>query len=354
MSVSIPSDARELDAAWFARALERGDIARVEAAPTPEQGRASRTYRARIDFASGQPLSLIVKISLADSGYLTRRLGLGTYRLEVDFYRVIAPRLGDLVPHCLLAQADDATGHFVLVMEDLAPARAAGEDIEADLLQAVEGFARIHARCWGDDRVAEVVSRCVLPGMLDQRKVGAVERQIAGDLLARKLQTLGLPEVIVAAVEAELANHDRFAEHLRTRQLTCCHGDAHLPQIMLPSPEGGRLAIFDWQTPHFGSGAMDLRALLITSELPLAERRALQPKLLGRYHRTLTNEGVTGYRREELEDDHRLMLHHNLMWALSMPHKETPESLNLWRTRFVEPLLGPLEDDDYVGFVECL
>jgi hypothetical protein len=350
----VPTDPGELGAEWFARALGADDVEVVALEPTAEQGRASRTYRATL--ASGYPAvstSVIVKLSLTDPAYLARRLGLGTYRLEVDFYRLVAPRLGSLVPVCHHAEADDATGHFVLVLEDLAPARAA-ENIESDLLAAAEGFARIHARCWRDDAVAAVTARCVLPGMLDQRNVGPPERETTRHLLENKLRRHALPEVVVAAARAELDHHERFAAHLRSRSLTCCHGDAHLPQVMFPSNRGGRLSIFDWQTPHYGSGALDLQSLRLTAGLSPARRRALRAPLLDRYHVVLREEGVDGYSRDELEHDHLLMLHHRLMVALVLPHQETPESLALWRTRFLEPLAEELEDEDFAGMVAGL
>jgi hypothetical protein len=344
-----------LDAPWFTRLFgESVDVVRAQ--PVAEQGRAARTYRVWLDSqVSAVPPSVIVKLSLEHEGYLQRRLALGTYRLEVDVYRLLAPRLAPLLPVCHAAEADDASGRFLIVMEDLAPAAGPGVDLASALLTCAEGLARVHARFWGDcAAVAEVTRRCVLPGMLDQRHIGPTELQITKDLLARKLASHPLPEVVVAAVEAEIRNHARLAEHLRARPLSLCHGDAHLPQFLFPTSEGGRFAIIDWQTPQLASAASDLRSLLMTSDLTIEQRRALQPRLLDRYHQVLLDEGVVGYARSVLEHDHRLTLHQRLMMMLSLPHGQSPADLELWRRRFLEPLLEPLEDDDYVGLVESL
>jgi hypothetical protein len=169
--MAVPTSATELDATWFTRALhesariQRGRVARVELTPLATQGKASHTYRARLGYEPEEPdapASAIVKMSLTEPGYLARRFGLGTYRLEVDFYRLLALRLGELVPAVYVAEADDTTGHFVIAMEDLDPARPAGDDLEADLLATAAGIARVHARFWGDERVADVLSRCAL------------------------------------------------------------------------------------------------------------------------------------------------------------------------------------------------
>lgn len=83
----IPTDPERVEAEWFSEALgTRVDHARVE--PVSRQGRASRTYRAQLTSRaadSALPASVIIKCSLDDPRVQQRRLGLGTYRLEVDF-----------------------------------------------------------------------------------------------------------------------------------------------------------------------------------------------------------------------------------------------------------------------------
>jgi hypothetical protein len=345
----------DYDAAWFSRALGR-DVRSVEWELLPEQGRASHCHRVWLSGEASAAGSVVVKRSLEDPTYLTRRLGLGTYRLEVDFYLLIAPRLGDLVPTCHHADADDETGHFTIVLEDLAPARSgsSGEGVDDDVLTAVEGLARLHASYWGDDSVTQVTGRCKVPGMLDQREVGEAQRGFARHLLEAKQASHPLPEIIVEATHAVIDNHARLMERMRTRPLTCTHGDAHLPQMMFPSERGGRFAIIDFQTPHYGSGAADLSALLLTSGLSADKRALLLAPMLDRYHEGLVRAGVEEYDRQALDSDYRLMLHNRIMLALMLPHRETPEDLALWRTRLLDPLVPALREADFVGFVRSL
>ncbi len=352
----IPADPERVEAEWFTEALGmRVDHARVE--PVTRQGRASRTYRAHLTSRaadSALPASVIIKCFLDDPRVQKRRLGLGTYRLEVDFYQQLAPSLAGLVPECFHAQADDQTGRWLLVLEDLGQDPGDARRAHTDVPTAARAIARIHARLWQDDRITTLLDRCVLPGMLDQRRIGATERQIATDLLREKVEKRVLPEVLIAAANAELDHHDRLAEHLRSRPFTCAHGDYHLRQVVFDRRAGDHASIIDWQTPHRASGALDLQRLVLLAGFSPAERRAVEPEALSAYHQVLCTEGVTGYRLPELEHDYRLLLHHTLMWALMEGRSDDPAAVALWRQTFVEPLESALVDHDYVELIESL
>lgn len=70
------------------------------------------------------------------------------YLREVRFYQDIAPRLKVRVPACHHAEIDSNKTEFVLVLEDLSPARPGdqiqGCTVEETALAVVEA-ARIHA-----------------------------------------------------------------------------------------------------------------------------------------------------------------------------------------------------------------
>ncbi len=346
----VPHEPDALSPGWMSEALgARVDEVRLE--PLPRQGRASRTYRVHLAARDDAlPTRVIAKCSLPSAAVQARRLSLGTYRLEVDFYRLLAPRLSGLVPRCFHASADDDSGHFVLLLEDLGDGSIGAQDPGSDIVAAAEAIARVHARLWGDASVTRIFAHCRIPSMFDQRVIGPTDRDITAGMLQGKLDGPGLPEVLVAAVRAELDNHPRFAEHLRSRPLTFAHGDYYLDQVLFPAA-GTR--IIDWQTSQLASGAMDLQRLLLVSKLTAPQRRQLEPAAIAAYHRALCEEGVDDYSLEELQHDYRLLLHHTLMWALMFNTVSAPERA-LWYERFVEPLQSALVDHDYVALIEAL
>jgi Ecdysteroid kinase-like family len=97
------------------------------------------------------PLSLVVKLpTLAPGGR-----GLATmfrfYEREVRFYEEIAGRVPIRVPRAYHSAYDPASGDFVLLLEDLAPARLGDPLVGCSLDEtqsAVRAIAELHATWW--------------------------------------------------------------------------------------------------------------------------------------------------------------------------------------------------------------
>jgi hypothetical protein len=104
------------------------------------QGLTSTLVRIEVVFDgedSSFPRSLVAKLRPADDKVFERYLKLGLYNREIGFYHDITDP-GLSVPACYYA-AEDRTGSFVLLLEDLGVQRAfqSGKDAERALQQIV-------------------------------------------------------------------------------------------------------------------------------------------------------------------------------------------------------------------------
>ena len=163
----IPADAAAIDAAWLTRALRsggvlsEGTVASVEVEPLGgSQGFAGQLRRLRVtydDEAHGAPPSFIVKLHSPNA--ITRELirRIGAASREIRFYRELSDRAG--VPTATLHFAARDGERYVLLLEDLAPARAgdpaAGcspEQVQA----AVAVVAGMHAAWWDSPALASL------------------------------------------------------------------------------------------------------------------------------------------------------------------------------------------------------
>ncbi|WP_326522820.1 phosphotransferase [Sphingomonas sp.] len=292
----IPTTPEDVTADWMTAALQRsgrlGDARVTDIASSPVGvGMLSENIRFTLGFdgPTDAPATLVAKFPARDEHSRTTGIRHGIYLNEVRFYQDMAPGMTARVPRPYLAEHDAATGDFVLLLEDLAPARVedqvAGcsvEDTEKVIVQA----ARLHAFRWNDPallnidwlmsrtrqsaRLAEMYPECLATfaeryaGVLDPRDIEMCRR-----VGTRLDEFFAIPP-------------DRF---------TVKHGDLRVDNVLFDVRGGDEAAILDWQTACVGCGMSDV-AFFIGSGLTKEARRAHEERLVRLYHRHLTDLGV--------------------------------------------------------------
>lgn len=286
--------ASDLNAAWFDRVLGGGGrVTGIECARIGT-GQVADSYQVRLqgDAApSGLPPSVVAKLT-SDSEQ-SRAAGRSemNYLREVRFYQEVAPQLAARVPACHHAEIDSNGTEFVLVLEDLSPARPGNqlagctvEETELALAQA----ARFHAPFWDDDGLR-----------------GSDWLDISGSYWARFEQMLptwfaGFAEryrdrMDVADLDAAQRFVDRidaYHRRLRACPFTVQHGDFRPDNVLFDvHGEPGTLAVVDWQTVILGPAAVDV-AYFVGGALDVATRREHEDRLLAGYHAELARLGV--------------------------------------------------------------
>jgi hypothetical protein len=237
------------------------------------------------------PASVVAKLPAVDPTSRATAAAVRSYEIEVSFYRELAPELPVRAPHCYLALHDEASDDFILLLEDLAPARQGDQLAGCSVDQAAIAVAelpKLHAPRWGD------------PGL---ESMPWLHRSNADSIVMTTMLVTGLyhgfrtrytdrldPDVF------ELCERfiSRLASYLTERPgpWTVAHGDYRLDNLLFGTDAGGPpVAVVDWQTVAHGPGVADLSYFIGAGLLP-ADRRAHEGDLVRDYHAALRSAGV--------------------------------------------------------------
>jgi hypothetical protein len=307
VSVPLVSDPLKIDPDWLTAAI--GFAGRVkgftrEAVGTGQMGRSVRFRLEWEGDATAAPASVVGKFPSDDPRSRATGTAQGAYEKEVRFYGELAQTVDIRTPHCFFADVAPATGDFVLLLEDLAPARQgdqlAGCGVDRAALAIAEA-ARLHAPRWGDPglpglgflrtpdpdgaSVLQAIYQSLFPGFAERYQ----SRRGADDLaLFERLGPRLAPWVLASG-----------------SPLTLVHGDFRLDN-MLFGAEGGptALAVVDWQTVALGPGPSDVSYFLGAGMQP-DERRRNEAALLRDYHDRLLSAGVSGYDWDRCHAEYR-------------------------------------------------
>lgn len=306
-----------IDPTWLtetltaAGALDGARVAAVEHEPCGT-GQLADSYRFRLTYepAGAGPETLVGKFASDDEASRAFGTDSGYYRTEIRFYQELASTLPVVVPTPVHAALADNETDFVLLMQDMAPARTVDqiEGCSADEAAAVvEQAAALHAGSWRDERLAATPW---LGGTV------ASFQHVTDNfpaLIASYPETYGdlIPEADVA--QAGLLNDHLDAWKATFSEPRCLwHSDLRGDNLLFDA-RGGEVpvAVLDWQGLGYGQGTIDLAYFLGTS-LDAETRRAHERDLVALYHRALVAHGVTELTAEGCWDDYRLHAIHTL------------------------------------------
>jgi hypothetical protein len=238
--------------------------------------------------AMGIPSRLFLKRNLAEFTFPPQM-----YLTECRFYRDVKPMVPSLeTPVIHAMELDEATGAFVLLMEDLGARARLGISLEPcspdEIAAVLDNVAGLHAAFWDDDRVGTR-----LP-WLDRAQDSAFLRfwLDAGPRLARK----NLSGHRAPVVEGVPWVHDRLwpafsvvVDRVGRGPLTVLHGDLHVGNTYFTSGGGG--GVLDWQLMLHASWVIDV-AYVIQSAFEPHERAENERALLAVYLDALRRRGI--------------------------------------------------------------
>ena len=303
--MSIPKGPQDLTPQWLTQALrESGTIQEASVlsftvdAIGQEEGITGQLARLTLAYDIQErdaPRTLVAKSPTP------RTKGMHWRGREVLFYQQIADHIEMPTPHCHFAGFDE-TGHSVLLLEDLAPARG-GDPITRDNLPKAElaicELAKLHAAWWDDPRLDEMdwLNR------LDGAQVEEIMRPRWDPFLHRAGHRLP-DKTVIESLRKHLAYvTDQLYE---PPPRTFRHNDYQPNNLLFATPQGGvPFAVIDWGNVSHGRGTFDV-AFYMCRGAPPQERRAIETGLLETYHTTLVENGVQGYALDQCIDDYRL------------------------------------------------
>lgn len=295
----------DLTADWLTQALPLPEGASVTSFTTTTVGTGQMADTVRInvqyDPEGCGPATVIGKFASSDPNSRAASRLVRCYEIEVSIYSELAPLPG--VPAHYFAAWDQESDSFTLLLADMSPC-SQGDDIASCDLEvaaaAMRRLATLHAFAWEKPEHAakEWLNRATPENIAN---VTGIITMMAAPFVERFDQHLApehkaLIERIMPQVAAIVGSYDG------PRTLT--HGDYRLDNMLFP--QGSNIpTIVDWQTAAWSAPAADV-ALFVGGSLTTESRRRHWAELLDIYHQALVDEGVTSYRREQLEHDVRL------------------------------------------------
>lgn len=342
--ISVPRRVEDVTLSWLQQLLLEkgavGDLTGFSVSPIGA-GLMGATYRLVLCYAYGAhvgPSSLIFKVT--GEGAISRKLGKrgygfdgkpGFYGSEVRFYRELACNLPIRTPQVLFAWLSDDEDEFVLLMEDVAPARA-GDELQgctlAEAESAMASIAGLHAPMWNSPAFSE-------PGFL--RRPTAEWAAVFRDSIARAGARWHEHAAVAVEenndiVEAFVARSGAWFEAVG-QNISLTHNDFRLDNLMfMPTAE---CVTLDWQSFLVAHAGRDT-GLFLGCSVPTEMRRAHQDHLLHVYHDRMIALGVEGYTFDQCYDDFRLGVFlgvQNIVIGMSAVSL-TERGVRMFRTKF--------------------
>jgi hypothetical protein len=308
----------EVDADWMTHVLRaRGRLATAARVVELEKstcgtGQLGDSFRFTLRYApdNAGPPTLVGKFTSQDPTSREFGRSSGYYRSEILFYQELAGHLPVALPTAVHARLGENETDFVLLMEDLAPAR------QVDQLQgcSAEESARVlgqaaalHAATW---RRADLASKAWLGGPVGIfRHVTNTFADVVG----------GFPALcgdLVAGADlkeaAKLIPRAGAWQRVFSQPQCLWHSDLRADNVLFDAGAGRQpVVLLDWQGVGYGCGAIDVAYWLGTS-MSVEQRRMHERDLLDHYRRSLLSHGVRDYSASQCWEDYRLHAIHGL------------------------------------------
>ena len=295
----LVSDPGEIDADWLTEALrESGALptGRVTSVSSNLIGTGKMADNVRYELTySGAPgdapASVVAKLPAAEPTARANSIARKSYLREVRFYQEIARHIPMRTPHTHVALIDDAASDYVILMEDLAPARP-GDQTDACTLEqaelAVREAAKLHAPLMNDDSLleSEAINQSGPEGSdLGQRLL----LQLSPAFVERFRDRISAEgEALVERFSHGFAAWAQGYDGPRT----AVHADYRSENMLFGAAEGGHpISVVDWQSPLYACPLVDI-AYFLGNGPSTQDRRIHERELVETYRKELGAFGV--------------------------------------------------------------
>jgi aminoglycoside/choline kinase family phosphotransferase len=313
MQISHPTSPAEITSAWLTDVLRSGGVISTSGVRSfspriigEGAGFMGQLAHLSLEYDKPEadaPSSLIAKMPAAAQENREVAQFFRFYEREVRFYDEIAETVALRTPKAYFSHFDEGSGNYVLLLEDLAPARV-GDQLEGCTIAlaevALRELAKFHAAWWESPRLDALGW---MPGIDADWYKAAVQDgyskawepfvQFFGEKLTPEMR-----ETCERYGKHVPAIMDQFGE----KPCTIIHGDYRLDNLFFGGDAS--IAVVDWQISARARGIFDV-AYFVAGTLPTEERRAKEHDLVSLYYKTLVECGVSDYGFDECWEDYR-------------------------------------------------
>lgn len=317
---AIPSHPAAIQPDWLtdrlraSGALSDGRVTEIRWEPigTGQVGDSAR-FHLTYDRAGAGPATVAGKFPAEDLNSRGTAAAFGLYTKEVGFYREIAPHLDVRVPQVLAAEIADDGVDFVLIFEDLGPARGGNQLASCSIADARAGIrqaAALHGPSWNNPALTGL--DLVQPREGQAEQVKALYGNAQAIFRERYSGSLE-PEFMAICEELNEAKDHWFGRESETKSIV--HGDFRLDNMLFDIKGGAEeIAVLDWQTVASGNPMLDIGYFMGTG-IGDALRRAHESELLDLYCSEMTARGVA-LSRDDIWGDYVLGALHGISTAV--------------------------------------
>ncbi len=307
---AFPTRAEDISRDWLQVQLDRAGVlagARITAIETQPigTGQVGDTVRITLTYdraSPGAPSTLAAKLPSRDATSRATAAHFRLYLREVNFYARVAPLIPMRVPRMYAALIDEAGCDFILLFEDLGPAKV-GNQLASCTLEQARGAVREAALLHASTDGLAVLDEDWLQG--DPAARDWIIQAYPGAQAVFAERYAGQIEPEYLEICEQLATHCATWFHFIPATRCITHGDYRLDNMLFDIRGGAEpLAVVDWQTCVTGAGTSDLGYLLGTG-LGTDLRRAHEDELIDLYCAEMTRLGVPRS-RPEIWDDVRI------------------------------------------------
>lgn len=341
IEVPLPLVPEDVTADWLSSVLGH-KIKTIECTKTTLMATASKlhltiTYEDPDDIAKGKPTHVCLK-----GGFNREMMAqnphvplVGMYQKEVDFYRLVAPKLSH-VDLCKSYWAGHNSKQGLLVFEDLSESKQDvrfGEPTETwpvgRVCAAVAQLAALHAGTWG----ARAEDYPWLVNTYDPLVLGLVGMWQSTMVEAGRPHPADWTEARLAAVYQKM-----FERRNRDLSLPHClvHGDAHIGNTWLTDGEAPRF--LDWQLIHIGSPFHDV-AYFVVGSMSIEGRKEHELGILRYYLAKLGELGGPEVEWDLALSEYRKYALSGLGWYMTPAAMQSEERSRAMGERYVSAIL---------------
>ena len=317
---AIPSHPDSITPDWLSERLRAGGLLdrgsvrsfRWEPIGTGQVGDSVR-FHLTYDQPGSGPATLAGKFPAADPMSRGTAAAFGLYAKEVGFYRELRQHLDVRVPQTIAADIADDGVEFILLFEDLGPARGGNQlascsaaDARAGVIQA----AALHAPSWHNAAILSTDWLQPKPEVAAQ--VQALYPNAQAIFRERYADSLE-PEFMAVCEQLAEAGADWFGRDHAPQCLI--HGDFRLDNMLFDIKGASEpIAVLDWQTVALGNAMTDLGYFLGTG-IGDDLRRGHEGELLDLYCAEMTARGLP-LARDAIWDDYVIGALHGVSTAV--------------------------------------
>jgi Phosphotransferase enzyme family len=283
----LPLDVADLTAAWF------GDVLGLDVTSAALVDQSSGTTgRAQMALTGqpGVPPTVFVKLAPFDERQREFVTSVGMGVAEARFYRDLAPEIPVRIPNVWFSATEGES--YVMVLEDLVASgcrfpHPQDDDIAFRAHDIVEHLAALHAHFWESPRFETGGDLAWLaPKGTGGAGGGAKFVKMAVENVGSQL-----PEEFHRLADIYLARNDDIAALWNSGPRTFVHGDPHMGNLFVDTPNANRTGFLDWAVIGRSPGLRDV-AYVLCNSIPAAVRAADERSLIDHYCALLDESGI--------------------------------------------------------------